>query len=106
MSEFIPLSLAWIEQRNAENWVIQNWELIETLKEASRTVVEVFKFLRKHGYNTSSGIRKALRNGEAFGVVRRTEKYPVQHVKIEVTDFGLELYKMMLLGGIIEQGMG
>ncbi|UCD44698.1 MAG: hypothetical protein JSV27_11385 [Candidatus Bathyarchaeota archaeon] len=106
MSEFIPLPLAWIDQRNAENWVIQNAELIGILKEASKTVVEVFNFLRKHGYDTSSGIRKALRNGEAYGIVRRTEKYPVHQVKIEVTDFGLEIYKMMLLGGIIDQGMG
>jgi len=100
--DFIPLPLEWIEQRNAENWVIQNSKLIENLKEASRTVVEVFKFLRGHGYRTNASIRKALKNGEALGVVHRAKKYPVQYVKIELTDFGLELYTIMLLGGMLE----
>jgi len=98
MSDFIPLPIAWIEQRNAENWVIENSKLIENLKEASRTVVEVFKFLRGHGYRTNASIRKALKNGENYGIVHRTAKYPVQYAEIGVTNFGLELYTMMLLG--------
>ena len=101
MSDIIPLPLAWIEQRNAENWVIENSDLIETLKEASRTVVEIFKFLRDHGYDTDSGIRKTLKTGEQCGVLRRTAKYPVQYAEIGVTDFGLELYTIMLMGGTL-----
>jgi len=102
MSNFIPLPLAWIEQRNAENWVIENSKLIENLRKASRTVAEVFKFLRGHGYANNLSIRKALKNGEQCGVLHRTAKYPVHHAKIEVTDFGLELYTVMLLGGMQE----
>lgn len=102
MSEFIHLPLDWIEQRNAENWVIQNSDLMEKLKESSRTVVEVFKFLRGHGYNTNTSIRKALKNGEEYGVLHRTASRPVQYEKIEVTDLGLELYRIMLFGGILE----
>jgi len=102
MFDFIPLPLDWIEQRNAENWVIENSDLIETLKEASRTVVEVFKFLKGHGYANNKSIRKNLKNGEQCGVLHRTAKYSVHHAKIEVTDFGLELYTMMFLGGMLE----
>ena len=91
----------WLSQRNAENWVIENSDLIEKLKKASRTIVDVCKFLRNQGYETKPSRMKVLKKGEAYGIVQRTFTYPVHYAKIEVTDLGLELYKMMLQGGKI-----
>ena len=98
MAKFESSTLTWISQRNTENWVIENSELIEKLKENSGTRVEVFKFLRSQGYDTDQRIRRVLNNGEHYGILHRTR---YAHSRIEVTDLGLELYKRMLQGGKI-----
>jgi len=98
MAKFESSTLTWISQRNAENWVIDNSELIEKLKESSVTRVEVFKFFRSQGYDTDQRIRRVLKSGEEYGILRRTR---FARAQIEVTDLGLELYKMMLQGGKI-----
>ena len=97
MAKFESSTLTWLSQRNAENWVIENSKLIEKLKETSGTRVEVFKFLRSQGYDTEQRIRRVLKNGEHYCVLRRASV----RARIEVTDLGLELYKMMLQGGKI-----
>jgi len=96
MSEFVP----WIEQRNAENWVLMNSNLIKALREASRTVTETFNLLKNQGYTTESSIRKALRTGEKQGIIRRTANHPGHYAQFNLTDFGIELYNTVVQGGL------
>jgi Fe2+ or Zn2+ uptake regulation protein len=94
MSEFVP----WIERRNAENWVLMNSDLIESLREASRTVTEVFKILKDQGYASESSIRKTLKVGEQQGIIQRTASHPGHYATFNVTEFGVELYNMVVQG--------
>ena len=95
MSEFVP----WIERRNAENWVLMNSDLIEALKEASKTVSETFKLLKDWGY-TESSARKALKAGEHQGIICRTASHPGHHATLNVTDLGIELYIAVVQGRV------
>jgi len=101
MAKFESSTLTWLSQRNAENWVIENSKLIEKLKEASRTLIDVCKFLRNQGYETKLSRMKILKKGEIYGIVQRTFTYPVHYAKIELTELGLELHNMMLKLGKI-----
>ena len=94
MSEFVP----WIEQRNAENWVLMNSGLIEALKEASKTVTETFKLLKNLGYASESSIRKVLKTGEQQGIIHRTANHPGHYATFNVTNFGIELYNTVVQG--------
>jgi CTP-dependent riboflavin kinase len=94
MSEFVP----WVERRNAENWVLMNSDLIESLREASRTVTEAFNILKDQGYASDSSIRKALKVGEEQGIIQRTASHPGHYATFNVTEFGIELYNTVVQG--------
>lgn len=90
-------TLMWISRRNAENWIIENPEIIVEIKESSETIGDITKFMRSQGYNSKHSIMMVLTRGERYGVLQRKSITPPYNAKIELTDLGLELYKTMIL---------